>query len=70
MNHDPHDDRQLIDELSHDDRVGAAYVAGMAAARKGVAANPYYHGTAEWVAYESGWRDEMARQSASGIVAH
>jgi hypothetical protein len=63
MNDDLYQDRQMIDDLSHDDRVGAAYVAGMVAARHGVARNPYYHGTAEWVAYESGWRDEMARRS-------
>jgi hypothetical protein len=58
------DDDRMLDDPSHDDRVGAAYVAGMVAARQGITANPYYHGTAEWVAYESGWRDEIARRSS------
>jgi hypothetical protein len=28
--------------------------------------NPYYRNTEEWVAYRSGWRDEMARRRRSG----
>jgi hypothetical protein len=51
---------------SHDERIGVAYVAGIIAARKAAPApatrNPYYQNTEEWVAYQSGWRDEMTRQ--------
>jgi hypothetical protein len=53
---------------SHEERVGAAYVAGIIAARKGASdprrRNPYYQNTEDWVAYQSGWRDEMARRKA------
>lgn len=46
-----------------------AYVAGIIAARKGgpdpVRRNPYYQNTEEWIAYQSGWRDEMARRKRS-----
>jgi hypothetical protein len=51
--------------IPHDRRIGDAYVAGVIAARKGepISADPYYENTEEWVAYQSGWRDEMARQS-------
>jgi hypothetical protein len=51
---------------SHDERIGVAYVAGIVAARKAAPAsarrNPYYQNTEEWVAYQSGWRDEMTRR--------
>jgi hypothetical protein len=51
---------------SHDERIGVAYVAGIVAARKAARSpasrNPYYRNTEEWVAYQSGWRDETARR--------
>jgi hypothetical protein len=50
---------------SHDEKIGVAHVAGIAAAREwpdSPKRNPYYRNTEEWVAYQSGWRDEMARQ--------
>ena len=54
---------------SHDERIGVAYVAGIIAARKGApdetTRNPHYQNTEEWVAYQSGWRDEMARRRRS-----
>jgi hypothetical protein len=51
----------------HDERIGVAYVSGIIAARKSAtpspaSRNPYYRNTEEWVAYQSGWRDEMARR--------
>jgi hypothetical protein len=55
---------------SHDDKIGEAYVAGIAAAREGKPAptvrSPYYRNTEEWVAYRSGWRDETARRQRRG----
>jgi hypothetical protein len=48
-------------EVTHDDRLGLAYVAGIRAARINTKANPYYLATDEWTAYESGWRDQLAR---------
>lgn len=50
-------------EISHDQRIGNAYVAGIIAARNGepLKTNPYYQNTEEWVGFQSGWRDEMAR---------
>ena len=54
---------------SHDERIGVAYVAGIIAARKAAPnrtrRNPYYQNTEEWVAYQSGWRDEMTRRRRS-----
>jgi hypothetical protein len=55
---------------SHTERIGVAYVAGITAARQAASSpasrNPYYHNTEEWVAYQSGWRDEMARRRRDG----
>ena len=54
---------------AHDDRIGAAYVAGIVAARESALdatkRNPYYRNTEEWIAYRSGWRDETARRRRS-----
>ena len=67
----PMDDEPIEPDAtaSHDKRIGAAYVAGIIAARKGAPdqtrRNPYYQNTEEWVAYLSGWRDEMARRRRS-----
>ncbi len=51
---------------SHDKRIGMAYIAGIIAARNDVpnptTGNPYGRYTEEWVAYHSGWRDEMVRR--------
>ena len=67
----PMDDEPIEPDAtaSHDKRIGAAYVAGIIAARKDAPdptrRNPYYQNTEEWVAYQSGWRDEMARRRRS-----
>jgi len=54
---------------SHDERIGVAYVAGIISARKDAPdparRNPYYQNTEEWVAYRSGWRDEVERRRRS-----
>ena len=59
-------DETATPDISRDKRIGMAYVAGIVAARNQVSdpttGNPYSRYTEEWVAYHSGWRDEMTRR--------
>jgi hypothetical protein len=65
------DTTQPEPDISHDDSIGIAYVAGLVAARNGVPdptnRNPYFRHTEEWDAYHSGWRDEWLRRRSPTV---
>ena len=50
----------------HDDLIGEAYVHGMVGARAGNADNPYFEDTQLYIAYASGYRDQMAWTARHG----
>lgn len=52
---------------SHEETIGRAYIEGMRQARDGEQpANPYFEHEQQYIAYNSGYRDQMTWKASAG----